>query len=158
MTESEIKELSTRWKLLITGDAEYRNEVVSQIQYSLAIKKLKLKLKYFVEKTDSEDTEVHNQNTDSLREQNLPLSCVDDSYPFSCTETIQELFIVGVFNDDVLNERDPFKCYIVIYTCDSTREFVLHVVPDGSAVTFINSLKKFISRRSCPANLLLFLM
>ena len=38
-------------------------------QYSLKIKKSKLKLKDFVEKTDSEDTKVHNQNIDNLRVQ-----------------------------------------------------------------------------------------
>ena len=31
---------------------------------------------------------------------------------------------------------------------------ILDVVPDGSAETFINSLKKFISRRGCPAKIL----
>ena len=56
-------------KPLIRDDAEFRNEVVSQAQYSLKIKKLKLKLKDFVEKTDSEGTKVHNQNIDSLRVQ-----------------------------------------------------------------------------------------
>ena len=65
----EIKELSNHLKPLIRDDAEFRNEVVSQAQYSLKIKKLKLKLKDFVEKTDSEGTKVHNQNTDSLRVQ-----------------------------------------------------------------------------------------
>ena len=40
-----------------------------------------------------------------------------------------------------------------IYTCASTRGVILDVVPDGSAETFINSLKKFISRRGCPAKI-----
>ena len=56
-------------KPLIRDDAEFRNEIVSQPQYSLKIKKFKLKLKDFVEKTDSEDTEVYNQNIESLRVQ-----------------------------------------------------------------------------------------
>ena len=56
-------------KPVIRDDAEFRNEVVSQTQYSLKIKKLKLELKDFVKKTDSKDTEVHNQNIDSLRVQ-----------------------------------------------------------------------------------------
>ena len=65
-------------KPLIRDDAEFRNEVASQTQYSLKIKKLKLKLKDFVEKTDSEDTEVRNQNIDSLKVQTgvkLPTLC-----------------------------------------------------------------------------------
>ena len=53
-----------------------------------------------------------------------------------------------------MNERDPFKCYIVIYTCVSTPGVILDVVPDGSAETFITSLKKSISRRGCPAKIL----
>ena len=67
--ENEIKELRNRLKPLIRDDAEFRNEVISQTQYSLKIKKLKLKLKGFVEKPNSEDTEVHNQNIDSLQVQ-----------------------------------------------------------------------------------------
>ena len=67
--ENEIKELSNRLKPLIRDDAEFRNEVISKTQYSLKIKELKLKLKDFAEKTDSEDTEVHNQNIGSLRVQ-----------------------------------------------------------------------------------------
>ena len=66
---NEIKELSNHLTQLIRDEAEFRNEVVSQTQYSLKIKKLKLKLEDFVEKTDSEDTKVHNQNIDSLRVQ-----------------------------------------------------------------------------------------
>ena len=65
--ENEIKELSNHLKQLIRDDGEFRNEVVSQTQYSLKIKKLKLKSKDFVEETDSEDTEVHNQNIDCSR-------------------------------------------------------------------------------------------
>ena len=50
-----------------------------------------------------------------------------------------------------MNERDPCKCYTVIYTCASTRGVILDVVP---VETFLNSSKKFISRRGCPAKIL----
>ena len=53
-----------------------------------------------------------------------------------------------------MNERDHFKCYIAIYTCASTRGVIQDVIPDGSAETFIKSLKKLISRRGCPAKIL----
>ena len=43
-----------------------------------------------------------------------------------------------------------YKCYIVIYTCASTRGAVLDLVPDVSAEIFVNSLSKFISRRGYP--------
>ena len=90
------------------------------------------------------------------RSPNLPLSRVDDPYPFICAgiDYTGAVYCKSIYNDDVLNERDPYKCYIVIYTCTSTRGVVLDVVPDGSAETFINSLKKFISRRGCPAKIL----
>ena len=90
------------------------------------------------------------------RSPNLPLSRVDDSYSFICTgiDYTGAVYCRSIYNDDVLNERDHFKYYIVIYTCATTREAILDVVPDGSAKTFINSLKKFISRRGCPAKIL----
>ena len=43
-----------------------------------------------------------------------------------------------------------YKCYIVIYTCASTRGAVLDLVPDVSAEIFVNSLSKFFSRRGYP--------
>ena len=42
-------------------------------------------------------------------------------------------FCSSIYNDDVLNEKDPFKCYIVIYMCSSTRGVILDVVADVSA-------------------------
>ena len=84
-----------------------------------------------------------------LKSPNLPLSRVDDSYPFICTgiDYTGAVYCKSIYNDNVLNERDPFKCYIVIYTCASTRGVILDVVPDGSAETFIYSFKKFIEKR-----------
>ena len=90
------------------------------------------------------------------RSPNLPLSRVNDSYPFICTGIgyTGAVYCRSIYNDDVLNEKDPFKCYIVVFTCASTRGVILDVVPDGSAETFINSLKKFISKGGCPAKIL----
>ena len=67
------------------------------------------------------------------RSPNLQLSRVDDSYPFICTgiDYTGAVYCKSIYNDNVLNERDPFKCYIVIYTCASTRGVILDVVPDG---------------------------
>ena len=90
------------------------------------------------------------------RSPNLPLSRVGDSYPFICTgrDYTGAVHCRSIYNDDILNESDTFKCYIVIYTCASTRGVILDVVPDGSAETFVNSLKTFVSRRGCPAKIL----
>ena len=89
------------------------------------------------------------------RSPNLPLSRADHSYPFICTwiDYTGAVYCRIIYNDDVLNERDAFKCYIAIYTCASTRGVILDVVPVGSAENFINSFKKFISRRGCPAKI-----
>ena len=56
----------------------------------------------------------------------------------------------NVFNSDSNDENGMFKCYIVIYSCASTSGVILDLVRDASADTFVNSLSKFISRRSCP--------
>ena len=47
----------------------------------------------------------------------------------------------SIYHNNVLNERGPFKCYVVISTCASTRRMVLDLVPDGSTETFISSLR-----------------
>ena len=60
------------------------------------------------------------------------------------------VYCKNVFSSDNVDEDDMYKCYIVIYTCASTRGVVLDVVPDGTAETFIYNLRKFISRRGCP--------
>ena len=45
-----------------------------------------------------------------------------------------------------------FKSYIVLYTCASSRNILLDVTHDATANEFVNSLKRFISRRGCPNN------
>ena len=47
---------------------------------------------------------------------NLPLSRVDDSYPFICKgiDYTGAVHCRSIYDNDVLNERDPFKYYIVI--------------------------------------------
>ena len=54
---------------------------------------------------------------------NLLLSRVDNSYPFICTgiDYTGTVYCISIYNYNVLNERDSFKCYIVIYTCASSR-------------------------------------
>ena len=49
---------------------------------------------------------------------------------------------------------DPFKRYVVIDTCASTSVIILDVVLLVAAKTFNNSVKKFTSRRWCPAKIL----
>ena len=47
-----------------------------------------------------------------------------------------------------------FKCYIVLYTCASTRGVILELVPDASSKYFAYSFRKFIACRGCPGELL----
>ena len=42
------------------------------------------------------------------------------------------------------------KVHIVLYTCANSRAIYLDIVTDLSALAFVNSLKRFISRRGIP--------
>ena len=83
---------------------------------------------------------------------NLPSFRLDKSIPFSACgiDYIGPLYTKNVYNDQQEDEHQLFKCYVVLYKCATTRGVVLDLVPDASAKTFVNSLKKFISRRGCP--------
>ena len=82
----------------------------------------------------------------------VPSELLNDDVSFSGigVDYSGALYCKNLFNSNSSDEDDMYKCYIVIYTCASTRGVVLHLVPDASAETFINSLAKFISRRGCP--------
>ena len=60
------------------------------------------------------------------------------------------LYTKNVYNDQQEDEHQLFKCYVVLYTCATTRGVVLDLVPETLAKAFVNSLKKFISWRGCP--------
>ena len=83
---------------------------------------------------------------------NLPAVRLNDDICFSGigVDYSGALYCKDLFHNDNTDEDDMYKCYIVIYTCASTRGVILDVVPDATGETFINSLKKFISRRGCP--------
>ena len=44
------------------------------------------------------------------------------------------LYCKNVFSSDNVDEDDMYKCYIVIYTCASTRGVILDVVPDVTVI------------------------
>ena len=60
------------------------------------------------------------------------------------------LYCKDLCNSNSIDEDDMYKCYVVIYTCASTRGVVLDLVLDASAETLVNSLSKFISGKGCP--------
>ena len=43
-----------------------------------------------------------------------------------------------------------FKCYVILYTCASTRGVILDLVPDLTGEHCINSLRRYLSRRGVP--------
>ena len=83
---------------------------------------------------------------------NLPSFQLDKSTPFSpCDMGYMRPFCTkNAYNDQQEDEHQLFECYVILYACATTRGAVLDLVPDSSAKTFINSLKKLISRRGCP--------
>ena len=83
---------------------------------------------------------------------NLPSFTLDKSTPFSAcgSDYIGPLYTKNVCNDQQEDEHQLFKCYVVLYTCATTCGVVLDLVPGALAKTFVNSLKKFISRSGGP--------
>ena len=82
----------------------------------------------------------------------LPKLRLRDDYAFSgigC-DYIGPLYAKNVFVSDVSEEEDMFKCYVILYTCASTRGVILDLVPDVSAEQCVNSLRRFLSRRGVP--------
>jgi len=77
----------------------------------------------------------------------LPFERIDGEKAFKSTgvDHLGPLYIRDVFEGEELR-----KAWIVLYTCATSRGLVLDLVKDVSAEIFINSLRKFISRRGCP--------
>ncbi|XP_012542665.2 uncharacterized protein LOC105840305 [Monomorium pharaonis] len=76
---------------------------------------------------------------------NLPESRVNADRPF----TVVGIDYAGPFlvKDGKLLNRKLVKCYLCIFVCFSTRAVHLEVVGDLTSDSFLNSLKRFVSRR-----------
>ena len=80
----------------------------------------------------------------------LPASRVTCSFAFESTGVN---YFGPIYVKQVCNEYDDpllFKAEIVLYTCAARRTVHLDLVPDLSSTSFIQSLKRFISRRGIP--------
>ena len=79
---------------------------------------------------------------------NLPSVRLRSDVPFSGVgvDYLGPLYCMNIYNRD----KEMFKCYVVLYTCASTRGVVLDLVHNGTARTFISSFTRFIARRGCP--------
>ena len=79
----------------------------------------------------------------------LPTFRVNIDFPFANTgvDYLGPLFVRNIFygNTDRL-----YKVYIALYLCASTRGVYLDVVPDASSRSFVNSMKRFVSRHGIP--------
>ena len=88
---------------------------------------------------------------------NLPNVRVNDKIAFYRTgvDYLGPLYCKCIYNMNSLgDDYGLFKCYIVLYTCASTRGVVLELVPDASWKNFVYSFRKFIARRGYPGELL----
>ena len=82
----------------------------------------------------------------------LPVVRFDDRSPFSSSgvDHLGPLYCSPVYG----KKDEAFKAYVVLYTCLSTRAVLLDVVQSTDAKSFINSFRRFIARRGCPAIML----
>ena len=84
---------------------------------------------------------------------NLPKSRIDGDIPFNYIgvdyfgplyykDITQPLFYLTTTNE----RKQMLKCYVILYTCTTTRGFLLELVKDGNTKTLINKLRTFIAR------------
>ena len=80
---------------------------------------------------------------------NLPNFRLRDDFPYSGTgiDLFGPLFCKNVYDRTEIMH----KCYVILYTCASTRAVLLDLVHNAESKVFINSFNRFISRRGCPA-------
>ena len=52
------------------------------------------------------------------------------------------------------NDDKMYKAWVTLYTCASTRAFLLDLVPQPNPTSFINSFRRTIARRGCPNNII----
>ena len=79
----------------------------------------------------------------------LPTVRFDERYPFASSglDHMGPLYCSPVY----VQTEKSFKAYVLLYTCLSTRAIILDVVHSTNAKTVVQSLRRFISRRGCPA-------
>ena len=74
------------------------------------------------------------------------------SLPFQTTgvDYLGPLLAKPTYNSAESSNEFLAKVHLALYTCATTRAVHLDLVPDTSALSFIKSLKRFISRRGIP--------
>ena len=86
----------------------------------------------------------------------LPETRLKDERAFAVTgiDHFGIIYCRSDFKDVSLEEEKMNACYVLIYTCASSRGIVLDLVPSTSSREVVNSLKRFIARRGCPQQIL----
>ena len=81
----------------------------------------------------------------------LPNLRFDDTYPFASTgvDYLGPLYCLPIYG----KTDNLHKAYIVLYTCTTTRAVILEVVNNANTDTFLNSFRRFLSRRGCPSTM-----
>ena len=77
---------------------------------------------------------------------------LNDSRPFATTgvDNFGPVYIKNVYN-----ESDKiYKAWVTLYTCASSRAIILDLIPGMDAPAIIRSIRRFISRRGCPSNVI----
>ena len=82
----------------------------------------------------------------------LPAERLFEGRPFMAigVDHCRPIFIKGIYRNEQ-DEDELNKCSIVLYTCAATRGVVLEVVRNTSSAAFLDSFRRFISRRGCPS-------
>ena len=80
----------------------------------------------------------------------LPELRFDERYPFASTgcDYLGPLYVLPVYEID---KSKLYKTYVVLYTCAATRAVILEVVNSCNTKNFLQSFRRFIARRGCPA-------
>ena len=82
----------------------------------------------------------------------LPESRCQRSLPFQTkgVDYLGPLLVKPTYNSAESNNEFLAEVHVALYTCAITRAVHLDLVPDTSTLSFVKSLKRFISRRGTP--------
>ena len=82
----------------------------------------------------------------------LPPLCVSDDAAFSQIgiDFAGPLYVRNMYG----NEKQSYKCYIVLFSCASTRATHLELTADLQGTSLLHALKRFIGRRGIPSRIL----
>ena len=70
--------------------------------------------------------------------------------PQTGVDHVGPLYYKYNFRSDSVDEEEMHKCYVLLYTCTSTRGLVLDLVAGTRAKELIHSFRCFIVTRGCP--------